>query len=137
MATSRILLSVPAADIPLWLLERRRLSKDWAKKLKAIQTKSSQTLEQILSKPELSSVKPFIDSRNKSHFSLKDWEQLEKMLIESSEGKDKNFLGQYASQIIKDTRFIISALKKDNLFLADIGNEITDRIQFEMYFYRK
>ena len=58
---------------------------------------------------------------------------MEKMLLESDEGKEKGLFGQYTSSIIKDSRTLIAMYKKENLYLADIGKEITDRAQFEMY----
>ena len=64
---------------------------------------------------------------------LKEWEEVEKLMIESDEGKATGLFGQYTSPLIKDARVIIAMYRKDNLYLADIGKEITDRIQFEMY----
>ena len=126
-----ISLSVPVVDIPLWLLERRKLSKDWGKKLKLVQSKSEQVLGSINSKSNLDKAQAFIET-HKARMQLKEWVEVEKMLIESPEGKDKNLFGQYASPLIKDVRMVLAMLKKENLYLADIGKEITDRIQFEM-----
>ena len=63
---------------------------------------------------------------------LKNWLEVEQLLINSPEGKEKTIFGRYSSPIIKDAKLIIAMLKKDNLYLADIGKEITARIQFEM-----
>ncbi len=130
-----ITLSVPAVDIPIWLLDRRKLGKDWGKKLKAVQSKYDKVIESISSKPSLSNIQGFMET-HKGGMRLKEWLEVEKMLIESEEGKARNLFGQYSSPLIKDVRLIIAMLKKDNLYLADIGKEITDRIQFEMYFFR-
>lgn len=63
---------------------------------------------------------------------LKNWIEVERLLINSPEGKEKNLFGRYSSPLIKDVRLIIAMLKKDNLYLANIGKEITARVQFEV-----
>ena len=63
---------------------------------------------------------------------LKEWESVEKLLLESDEAKEKGLFRQYTSTIIKDVRLLCAMYKKDNLYLADVGKEITHRIQFEL-----
>ena len=55
-------LSVPAVDIPLWLLDRRKLPKDWAKKLKAVHSKGEHIVAAIMEKKNISTIRNFIDS---------------------------------------------------------------------------
>ena len=63
---------------------------------------------------------------------VKEWEAVEKLLINSSEGKEKNLFGQYSSLVIKDVRLLIAMYKKENLYLAEIGKGVTHQVQFEM-----
>ena len=63
---------------------------------------------------------------------LKNWLEVEQLLINSPEGKDKTIFGRYSSPIIKDVKLILAVLKKHNLYLADIGKEITAILHFEM-----
>ena len=128
--TQGISLTVPSVDIPLWLLERRRLPKDWGKKLKAVQSKYDKVFESISSKPALGPIQSFIDV-HKTRMQFKDWLEVEKLLLTSAEAKEKNLFGQYSSQLIKDVRLIIAMLRKDNLYLADIGFGITVGYFFE------
>jgi len=132
-------LTVSSADIPLWLLERRKLPKDWGKKLKLVQSKYEKVFSDINSKANLSNIQDFINTHKERSLvllvigmQLKNWVEVEQMLISSPEGKEKTIFGRYSSPLIKDVRMIIAMLKKDNLYLADIGKEITARIQFEM-----
>ncbi len=125
-------LTVPVGDIPLWLLERRKLPKDWGKKLRAVQTKCESTLSAIAGAKDLADVKAYLDS-HQGRMQLKEWEQTEKLLIASEAGKERNLFGQYSSPLIKDVRVVIGMLRKENLSLANIGKEVADRIQFEMY----
>jgi hypothetical protein len=134
-----IQLNVPSADIPLWLLERRKLPKDWGKKLKLVQSKYEKVFADINSKSNLSNIQDFINTHKERilvllvvEMELKNWAEVEQMLISSPEGKEKTIFGRYLSPLIKDVRLIVAMLKKDNLYLADIGKEITARIQFEM-----
>ena len=59
-------LTVPAVDIPLWLLDRRRLCKDWGKRIKAVHTKRDSIIEAIRAKSTLSNIHSFLDDHENS-----------------------------------------------------------------------
>ena len=59
-------LTVPVADIPLWLLDRRKLPKDWGKKLKLVQSKYEKVFEDINKKEALSQILSFIKDHKES-----------------------------------------------------------------------
>ena len=59
-------MNVPIVDIPLWLLDRRKLCKDWGKKLRAVESKCEKTIEAISQKKNLEKTSAFIEAHRGS-----------------------------------------------------------------------
>ena len=108
--------------------ERKLLPGDWVTKLKAAQIKSEELRSNYPVKHPEEAVtkvhKEFIAGKGTEaeDFVYKDAKQVFTKLTEGTEeGRQKNFLGRYKSQLVVDWQLLLRIYEKDNLYLAEYG----------------
>jgi len=112
-----------------WLYDRKKLSKDWAAKHKALSLK----LTDIFNKGSVESedVKNFMkQNEEKANFLLLS-KVIEKVL-ETDEAKAKNMFGRYTSKNINDLLALKKLYEKDNLHIADMAKIMAQNATFEI-----
>jgi hypothetical protein len=104
------------------------LPADWVMKLKAAQIKSEELRSNYPVKHQEAAVvgihKDLIAAKCASpeDFVYKDAKDVFVRITEGTEeGKQKNFIGRYKSQLAIDWQLLLRIYEKDNLFLAEYG----------------
>jgi len=108
--------------------ERKLLPADWVTKLKAAQIKSEELRSNYPMKHQEAAVaaihKDLIASKgaNPEDFVYKDAKEVFVRITEGTEeGRQKNFIGRYKSQLAIDWQLLLRIYEKENLFLAEYG----------------
>jgi hypothetical protein len=109
--------------------ERKLLPSDWVTKLKAAQIKSEELRTNYpvkhLEAAVVSIHKELIAPKgaaNSEEFIYKDAKEVFVRITEGTEeGRSKNFIGRYKSQLAIDWQLLLRIYEKDNLFLAEYG----------------
>lgn len=109
-----------------WMQERRLLPQDWVTKLKAAQIKSEELRLNYPVNHNEEAVrniyKTLILGKQTDEFLYRDAKQVFHSLVDNTdEGKQKNFIGRYKSQLVIDWQLLLRIYEKDNLYLAEYG----------------
>lgn len=109
-----------------WLSERKKISKDWINKIRALNARQ----------------KELIDSLKNSDLKVKVREDMEgflqaqnvfEQLLQTSEAqKGKSLLGNYVSQVLYDWDRLMRMYRKDNIHLADTARYLAQIAGFEV-----
>ena len=129
-------INVQAKEIHEWLVLRRKLDKYWGQQHKAIKLKQEKILKKIKTDlKNLEKVTKFftsIKSQEEKEINYINLLKLEKILINSEEGKKRNFFNQYSSQYIKDLQALVKIYKKKFIHIASLAQELNQKINHEL-----
>jgi hypothetical protein len=119
--------------------ERRLLPSDWVLKLKAATVKSEElrlgfpratTTEEALKQIYANRIEK---AGGEGEFIYGQAKEVFQELIEKTEeGKQKNFIGRYKSQLVIDWQLLLRIYEKDNLYLAEYGKIVQQLQGFDL-----
>jgi hypothetical protein len=112
-----------------WMQERRLLPQDWVTKLKAAQIKSEELRTGFPINHTEQAVKDLykrkIQGKSDGDFLYQDAKEVFQGLTEGTEeGRQKNIIGRYKSQLVVDWQLLLRIYEKDNLYLAEYGKTV-------------
>ncbi len=108
-----------------WLISRRICSKGWHDNIGQVREKIADALKDM---PENEEIKRVLSWSSISYFSCK--EILE--VLKETEKDTKNMFGFYSSKRISDWQAVISLYERDNLYLAEGGQLLTQSVVYEV-----
>eukprot|EP01017_Pseudomicrothorax_dubius_P020867 TRINITY_DN2264_c0_g1_i1.p1 TRINITY_DN2264_c0_g1~~TRINITY_DN2264_c0_g1_i1.p1 ORF type:complete len:540 (+),score=155.07 TRINITY_DN2264_c0_g1_i1:25-1620(+) len=112
-----------------WLLDRKKVPKDWNKRLKALHLKLEQLLDSFqLDNPQ---IREYV-TRNRDSFDFLCLRTLCDMLLRTDEAKQKTLFGQYSSTLITQWLALRTLYQKDSLHIADMGRAMAQNTSFEI-----
>jgi len=113
-----------------WLISRRICNRNWHDKISEVREKIAAAITDMPEHPE---IKDILTATNIHYFNC---QAILKVLLETEKGS-KNILGIYTSQRISDWRKIISLYEKDNCYLAEASQFLSQSVQYEIPGLRK
>lgn len=112
-----------------WMVDRKKLPKEWPKKHKAIQLKMKKIIENNTISDKI--LQEYIQI-NKETFNFANVLKIIEELIKSDEGKEKNFFGNFSSPVIKEWLALKELFQNENLHIVDLGKIISQNTTFEI-----
>jgi len=130
MSEQEIPIDIAVRKLVDWLISRRLCQKDWHQHVTAIRTRVGEAMRDM---PEHQGIAALLSGAHINYFHcLKIVE-----ILKETEADSKNFFGQYGSQRMKDWKEIVSLYQKDNLYLAEAAQLLTQNVVYEIPGLRK
>lgn len=109
-----------------WLISRRICNREWHDKIRHVRENIGQALMDMPEHPKI--VDLLSGGSNVSYFHCLEIVDI----LKETEKDSKNFFGQYGSQRMSDWTQIVYDYKKDNIYLAEAAQLLTQAVAYEL-----
>ena len=99
-----------------WLLERGHLKPDWQERLKAVRAKVDHAVAQL---PAVAEAAALLRGEALHYYHCRRMLELLESAQQASDGRVRNWFGQYTSATLRGWSAVLHAYERDNLFLGE------------------
>ena len=124
-STSDFPIDIQLKKLSDFLNSRRLVAKNWHENISAVRQLIGQSIQDM---PEHPDIRNLLSDTNIHYFNC----QAIIEVLKETEKDSKNIFGSYTSQRMKDWAKILTAYEKDNCYLAEASNFLTQAIVYEL-----